>query len=466
MNRFYVMAATGAVFTSAFAAEKVDFVKEVKPIFEKYCLSCHGDQKPKGALKMTTRELSIKGGDDGVGIVPGKPEESPIYTLTTLPDDHDDVMPPKGDKLTKQEQETVKKWIAEGAEWPANEVLKQIEKKVAVTDPVKEVEGVTEIWKKIVGNNKVTEPKQMKPYTDYIVGSAVSFEMMPVPGGEFTMGSSESEAKSKPDERPQHKVAIEPFWMGKCEVTWSEYELFQFADEERKRRILRGSPTEAHAAADAVARPTTPYVEMSFGMGKDGFPAISMTQHAANTYCKWLSANTGHFYRLPTEAEWEYACRAGTTTAYSFGDDSTQLKEYAWFVDNSEGKYQKVGRKKANPWGLHDMHGNVMEWTLDQYEPEGYKKFTEAITKNPWVKPTQPYPHVARGGGWDDDPDKLRSAARRASDRSWKMQDPQLPKSIWYLTDAQWLGFRVVRPLKVPSPEELQKFWHSGTERD
>ncbi|HUS34509.1 MAG TPA: SUMF1/EgtB/PvdO family nonheme iron enzyme, partial [Verrucomicrobiae bacterium] len=138
----------------------------------------------------------------------------------------------------------------------------------------------------------------------------------------------------------------------------------------------------------------------------------------------------------------------------------------AWFVDNSDGKYQKVGKKKPNPWGLHDMHGNVMEWTLDQYEPDAYSKFKDAITKNPWTKPTQPYPHVARGGGWDDDPDKLRSAARRASDRSWKQQDPQLPKSIWYLTDAQWLGFRVVRPLKVPSPEEMQKFWHSGTERD
>jgi formylglycine-generating enzyme required for sulfatase activity len=107
-----------------------------------------------------------------------------------------------------------------------------------------------------------------------------------------------------------------------------------------------------------------------------------------------------------------------------------------------------------------------MEWTLDQYDPESYKQFSAAVTKEPWVKPTKPYPHVARGGGWDDDPDKLRSAARRASDRSWKMQDPQLPKSIWYLTDAQWLGFRVIRPLKVPSPEEMEKFWHSGTERD
>src|SRR5262245_3265187 len=102
MNRFYLMAATAAAFTTALAADKVDFVKEVKPIFEKHCLSCHGEEKPKGALKMTTRELSIKGGDNGPGIAPGQPDKSPIYKLTILPPDHDDVMPPKGEKLKKE----------------------------------------------------------------------------------------------------------------------------------------------------------------------------------------------------------------------------------------------------------------------------------------------------------------------------------------------------------------------------
>ena len=111
------------------------------------------------------------------------------------------------------------------------------------------------------------------------------------------------------------------------------------------------------------------------------------------------------------------------------------------------------------------FRSNVAEWCLDGYEP-GYDKFTGAILDNPWNKATKPYPHVARGGSWDDTPDLLRSAARRASDKSWKQQDPQLPKSIWYLTDAQFLGFRIVRPLKVPSPEELQKIWNSGVERE
>ena len=206
---------------------------------------------------------------------------------------------------------------------------------------------------------------------------------------------------------------------------------------------------------------------MSFGMGKDGFPAIAMTQHAANKYCQWLSAKTGQFYRLPTEAEWEYACRAGTTTAYFFGDDASKLGEYGWFEQNSDFKYQKVGKKKPNPWGLYDMAGNVVEWVLDQYDPEYYKQGgANGDTAEPWNKATKPYPHSARGGSWDDEATMCRSAARRGSDRSWKMQDPQLPKSIWYFSDAQFVGFRIVRPLKVPPPEAMQKYWTSGVERD
>jgi formylglycine-generating enzyme required for sulfatase activity len=300
-----------------------------------------------------------------------------------------------------------------------------------------------------------TPPGKFVAYKTALPGTDVSFEMLPIPAGEFLMGTPESERGRKKDEGPQHKVRIEAFWMGKYEVTWDEYRLFMFAQQ-------AGETARKDELVDAVSRPTRPYVEMSFGMGINGYPAISMTQHAANKYAEWLSARTGQFYRLPTEAEWEYACRAGTTTAYSFGEDAAQTAQYAWYADNSNGKYQKVGTKKPNPWGLYDMHGNVAEWTLDQYAPEYHK----SDTIEPWAISTKPYPQSVRGGAWTDNAAALRCGARLASDASWKMQDPQLPKSIWYHTDAQFLGFRLVRPLKIPKAEQMYQYWNNGVERE
>jgi len=326
---------------------------------------------------------------------------------------------------------------------------------------------IPDIHARIASKQTETSADQMKPYTNTIPGTQVTFALVPIPGGEFLMGSPDTEPGRKPDEGPQHKVKISPFWMGRCQVTWNEYELFMYPDEERRTRATFPTDAAGDKLADAVTHPSKPYVEMSFGMGKDGFPAIAMTQHAANKYCQWLSAKTGQFYRLPTEAEWEYAARAGTTTAYFFGDDASKLGEYGWFEQNSDFKYQKVGKKKPNPWGLYDVCGNVVEWCLDQYDPDYYKQCAaNGEIVDPWNRATKPYPHSARGGSWDDEAVKCRSAARRGSDRSWKMQDPQLPKSVWYFSDAQWVGFRVVRPLKVPPSDQMQKYWTSGVERD
>ena len=326
---------------------------------------------------------------------------------------------------------------------------------------------VPDIQKRIVANQAEKAETDMKPYTNTIPGTEVKFEMMPIRGGEFVMGTPDKEKDRKPDESPQHPVKISPFWMGKYEVTWDSYLLFMYSDDEKKLRETHPTDDKVNEVADAVTRPSKPYVDMSFGMGKSGFPAISMTQHGANKFCHWLSAKTGHFYRLPTEAEWEYACRAGTTTAYYFGEDAGQLGDYGWFFDNSDSKYQKVGKKKPNPWGLYDMHGNVCEWVLDQYDPDYYQKFDpKTVVADPWNKATKPYPHSARGGSWDDDPPALRSGARGHSDRSWKATDPQLPKSIWYHSDAKIVGFRIVRPLRVPPPEEMVKYWTSGVEKE
>ncbi|OHB68586.1 MAG: sulfatase-modifying factor protein [Planctomycetes bacterium RBG_13_63_9] len=299
---------------------------------------------------------------------------------------------------------------------------------------------------------------EMKPYTEQIAETDETFDMVPIPGGKFMMGSSADEPKRNDDEGPQHEVVIEPFWMGKCEVTWNEYELWGLGLDQQRRMLLKKEPTERDELVDAITRPTKPYSDMTSGMGKDGYPAICMSQLAARAYCKWLSAKTGRYYRLPTEAEWEYACRAGTTTAYSFGDDAGKLDEHAWHFANSDDAYHKVGLKKPNPWGLYDMHGNVSEWVLDQYVPDYYKQSEGKTTTRPLAPATTIYPRVARGGCWDDDSEKLRSAARVGSTKDWNMQDPQIPQSIWYHTEVYCPGFRVVRPLRVPDVEESKLY--------
>lgn len=302
------------------------------------------------------------------------------------------------------------------------------------------------------GEKDAARPEDMKPYVEAIPGTPQKFELIPIAGGTFQMGSPSTEAKRSDDEGPQHEVAIAPFWMGKHEVTWDEYDEFAFAmDLKRKQRegVDPAKQPESEKAADAQTRPTPPYADETFGLGRRGQPVICITHHAAMEYCRWLSTKTGKVYRLPTEAEWEYACRAGTKTAYSFGDDASQLEEYAWNVDNAE-KPQPVGKKKPNPWGLYDMHGNVSEWCLDHYEPDIYSKLAgqKTVAKGPVVLPTaKEYSYVARGGSWDDDADRLRSAARLASNLEWSVQDPQRPQSIWWHTDATFVGFRVVRAL-------------------
>lgn len=191
----------------------------------------------------------------------------------------------------------------------------------------------------------------------------------------------------------------------------------------------------------------------------DRLPVETISWRDAQRFVEQLAAKTGRPYRLPTEAEWEYAARASSTTQYHFGDAATELDQYAWFIDNAEETTHPVGSKRPNAWGLHDMHGNVAEWVLDQYSEEGYPELDETTRKDPLAIPMTLYPRVVRGGGWDKEPEQCRSAAREGSTEDWIAQDPQVPVSIWYLTDALHVGFRIVRPLQTPTPEEDQAKW-------
>lgn len=297
-----------------------------------------------------------------------------------------------------------------------------------------------------LSNDPSVTAEELKAYTETIPGTKIKFEMVPISGGSFVMGSPISEPGRANDEGPQHEVIVRPFWMQAMEVTWDQYDLFAFNTGIAKDRPA--VPQDAKGVADAVTHPTPPYADESFGYGKGKQPAISMTHHAAMEFCRWLSAKTGKNYRLPTEAEWEYACRAGTKTAYSFGDNSKMLGDYAWYAENSDSAPRIGGQKKPNHWGLYDMHGNVAEWCVDQYDKNFYAQSRGAAV-GPVLLPTERrYPRVVRGGSWDDDARWLRSAARRASTVEWSKRDPQRPQSIWWHTEAIMVGFRVVRPLE------------------
>lgn len=271
------------------------------------------------------------------------------------------------------------------------------------------------IYERILSVQRKSNNETFAPYTQPLPNpgkpeTKVSFDMVPIPAGRFVMGSPDGEPGRKPDEGPQHEVTIDAFWMGKTEVTWDEHKLFLFPPYNPTYvRAVNSEKFDRRAFVHAISVNTKPYVKMSFGMGDDGYPSIGSSQYGARRYCRWLSYQTGHFYRLPTEAEWEYACRAGTTNAYHFSDP-TKLGDYAWFEDNSNWKSQKVGTKKPNPWGLYDMHGNVAEWCLDRYEADYYGKFAGTLAVAPLNRPNAVFPCVVRGGSWDDSPKKLRPA--------------------------------------------------------
>ena len=287
-------------------------------------------------------------------------------------------------------------------------------------------------------------------YSQPLPSSTLEIDMTPVHGGKFIMGDDSFDAL-------KHEIELSSFWISTYEISWDVYTLFMERNiDELPSSFKKGS--EVFIDVDGVSSATIPFMEMSFGMGSNGYPAINMTQFAASKFCEWLSSITGNYYRLPTEAEWEYACKAGSNSDYYFGDDISILSEYAWYSDNSNGSYHKIGTKKPNALGLYDMHGNVSEWTIDTYSVDKYKN--RNTLKNPFYITKNKYPKVIRGGSWNDDATRLKSSRRDLSTKELQKRDPQIPKSKWWNTDAPYIGFRIVRPLSTPEDDVKNLFWN------
>ncbi len=307
-----------------------------------------------------------------------------------------------------------------------------------------------------------TEPANIEFFEDFtetIPGSVVSFDMVAIPGGVFKIGSPQNEPYRNDDEGPVREVEVSPFFMGRIEVSWDEFLAFYNATaaEGRQDNIYATNLGDV----DAISGPTPPWGMPDQGWGMGSRPAITMTWHAAETYCNWLSATTGKTYRLPTEAEWEYAARGGTTGPYFFegdprkfsrdrfmnrifGPDTSVINSYIIYSENSQSRTQTPGTVRANPFGLENMLGNVYEFCFDWYAPDAYSIYPPGLVVDP-RGPESGTEKVIRGGSYNSDAGEVRLAARSYTNHNaWQITDPQIPKSIWWYTDTKEVGFRVV----------------------
>jgi formylglycine-generating enzyme required for sulfatase activity len=244
-------------------------------------------------------------------------------------------------------------------------------------------------------------PKDGDRYSETVPSSLVTFEMIKVPGKKWKNADGK-------------EIETKTLWWGKCEVTWDEYDVWVF-------QMDMSDAEKAKVGVDAKTRPSRPYGTADGGWGHHNFPAMRMSFLGADEYCKWLSARTGKKYRLPTEEEWEFACREAEDAKDKEPDDET-LKKIAWYAENSDDQTHAVGTKEGNKLGLFDLYGNVAEWV------------TTADGKT-----------LAAGGAYEDDPADLGPVARKKPKEGWNVTDPQNPKSKWWLADAPFVGFRLVR---------------------
>lgn len=249
------------------------------------------------------------------------------------------------------------------------------------------------------------------PVTQEIPDSTQSFELVRVPGGVVEVETADG----------AREVAVEPFMMSTREVTWDLYDVYRLRLD--RTRSLEGTD------ADALTRPSKPYLPPDRGYGYNGYPAISISHHGAETFCEWLSLKTGHTYRLPTEAEYRLACRYGGGGALEDGE----LDAMAWHAGNANYTTQPVATRAANALGLHDLLGNAAEWARAAGQDENGEPR--------WV---------VMGGSFQDEAAMLGCGLAVPNSPAWNDSDPQIPKGQWWLADAGWIGFRVVREIGPP----------------
>ncbi len=308
-----------------------------------------------------------------------------------------------------------------------------------------------------------SEPAELTSFSNFtetVPGTGVTLSMVAVPGGTFQMGSDKKEPFRAEDEGPVRNVTVSSFFMGEVEVTWRQYWAF-YKDTMSEGRVAPEDVYEHNSRTDidAVSGPTPPFGNPDQGWGMGDRPAITMTYYGAQTFCQWLSLKTGKTYRLPTEAEWEYAARGGSSTPYFFDGktkkflkDTTTINTYVIYDKNSRSRSHTPSEVKANPFGLKNMLGNVMEYCSDWYAEDAYSKLSDGAVdpKGPEVGTE----HVVRGGLYSADASRVRSAARdHTRHDEWLKTDPQMPKSIWWYSDVKGIGFRVVCEV----PEEIKQ---------